>query len=1723
MNNNANNTVSVLFIQSNNIRGNILITGSKIINNTVINYLSKEQGNDYDGRGAILITNANVVINDTLFEKNNGLTGGAITLITGDLNITNSNFNDNIAYFGGAIANNGTLIVKDSNFNNNTALLNLTLFKNSGNGGAIGNNITTIIKNCNFTNNTAENNGGVISNIGNLTSNNNQYLNNNAITSGVIHINTTLQNIFVSLLNDTFKYNQAILSGVGYITSNNVTVINCKFIENSALNSTSVMYIDTKENNGKFIIKGSEFINNTVIKHLNITQTGYDCFGTILVNNSNLFVENTLFDTNNGVYGGAISLSEGNLTINNSTFNNNNAIYGGAIVNKNGTIIINNSMFYNNSANYIPSIINRTGRGGAIAILFGKCNITNTTFDHNTAYYAGAIVSRSDLNIKNSTFKNNHAKYNDTDSGNTGSSGAIANSGNFFLINSSFINNTAEINGGAITNEGTLLATNNEFINNTAEIQAGAIGNHGILNSTNNTYFNNNASYAGAINLNNTEQNMYTNFINDTFDSNHAIIYGSIFIREDDVTIINSTFKNNYAINDTSCVGIESNGLKGSITINGSNFTNNTVHTLYSPVYEKINESYVAGAISIKNNTVLINNCIFDSNNGSAGGALRVFLSNVTINNSQFNNNSAILGGAVANWDGVIILNNNSFTNNTAYNSKTVSIEVGHGGAINNNGFMKLDNNTFINNTASTKGGAVYLIGVLLDSSNNYFENNSAIYGSVTYVSSPREEGEVILTNITAVNNTAEIGTFYLIMNGIKITCINVTFDHNNAKNTSSGMYINSTLNKGTVSITQSTFTNNTANNNLDSAGVIQLNNIDLEINQTLFDSNKAIFGAAINVINGNLNINNSTFTNNNAITAGGAIANRNGTVNINNTIFTNNTAGLDGGAIAGNGTVNINQSTFINNTAGSEGGALHIVIFLNSTNNNFTNNKAPNGAVIFNNGITIFNNNIVNSNTVTNDYGFVIYNNKTMNITNNLFINNTNNTNLRDMLIDTNTTTIYVSNNTYINNWLNNTLPTQNYTINPGNTTITFKQEIILRSLYNNTIVNGTIEIFINEVSFGNYTILNGNTTTDIIIKSSDLQYGKNNITISYYNINSENREINYIEHISLFTITEEKYTTNTTINVNNITYPESNINIEGTVANLTNGTINIIVTNNNGAVIFNNNITITQDKNWKINISGLTIGNYNVTVSYTNTTGNYANFKNTTTFSVFANDVIINIISLVTVNTTNIIEINGTVLRINGTPVSGANVTILIDGEIVNNVITDMDGSYTLNYSFKSEGVYTIVSKLNSGIFTGVLNATTYIVVFKTNTNISINPINGNVTDIINITGILTDYYGNSINNASLVINIGGDLFNVTTNSTGGYRLEYVFDQAYNKTITVYYNGNETYLSSQNRTTVNITLLKSVITVANVTDKLLNTVIFNATITDENGNLLDGGNIVFKLNGVTIKDSNGNPIKIYVTNGTAYLEYYVGLQSGVYNLSASYSGNKQYGGSRSLNSTATFVKRDINIQVTINQSSIQSGNVIQLIATVEDLLNSSLNCTDYVVFKLNGVTIKDSNGNPIKVAVVNHTAILNYTISLGTSASEYNLTAVTSSNIYNRAENTTTFNITKMPVQINLNNITMVQHSNLTITGSITDLNNQTTVGTNKIAIKINGKTIAHEIVTNGIINVTIPSDITENYKVGTYNLTIVTGERKAYTQGVNSTVLTIKSEESKEKIIA
>ncbi|AWX31828.1 Ig-like domain-containing protein [Methanosphaera sp. BMS] len=309
-------------------------------------------------------------------------------------------------------------------------------------------------------------------------------------------------------------------------------------------------------------------------------------------------------------------------------------------------------------------------------------------------------------------------------------------------------------------------------------------------------------------------------------------------------------------------------------------------------------------------------------------------------------------------------------------------------------------------------------------------------------------------------------------------------------------------------------------------------------------------------------------------------------------------------------------------------------------------------------------------------------------------------------------------------------------------------------------------------------------------------------------------------------------------------------------------------------------------------------------------------------------------------------------------------------------------------------------------------------------------------------------------------------------------------------------------------------------------------------ATVTDTNNQKVNEGNLIFKLNGVTIKDNgkltgSNNPLKVKVANGTATATIKPDLDMrNADKLTAHYIGTDLYNASASSTAKIQIIQRNASIVVSTNVKTIKQGQVLTLIAKVYDTTNGkkSTNLTafndQFVYFKVNGITLKDTKGAMLKVKIVNGTATTQYTIPLGLSGVTDGKTMTPKNHtilagFYNKnyqedIRNTTYFQVERSNITITITNATVnAKTHKLSLTATIRDYLGNIVKGPNKCVIKINGISLKngtqarYYYSTDGILNIQnidIPSYT--NYKT----IEIVTQDRLAYKSQRNTTT-TIK----------
>ena len=859
--------------------------------------------NDNNG-AAIEVTNTDKSITGTIskstFTNNKAQYGGAIDICAGTIKITNSKFINNSADVeGGAIDintlnGNPKVTISGSKFINNSAPL----------GGAILNIKDLTVKESTFINNTPNTIFNGVSAGGNLNLN--------------IRTFTDLQNA-IGLVTGTLTLNQNIamtakeaVNFTNGITINKDITIDGKGHTIDAKNLGRIFSIGegftvTLTNatliNGRAVEGGAIYNDGSLtLSDVKLSDNAADGYGGAVFNNGELVVSDSVFDSNDVLnrgsasvdYGGAAIYNwyDGTLTVSGSNFTNNIKNY------KNGDNLVGAITTIGNATVSGSNFVNNSGRwGGAIStagyLLAGDdvntLTVSGSTFKENGGLYgAGIFVAGSDFTVSDCVFDKNSAfgKGNMTPNNNNGAAIVVTDTGKDItgiITDSNFTNNKAHFSGAVDICEGKITIKNSIFVNNSAEYCAGAIAVDSQINKPaveiiNSKFDSNSAEYGGAI------YNYYNlTVVDSTFTNNSKDTIYNFRVANLDLGIKTFTDLQN-AIglvrgtltldSDIAMTDDEAANFKDGVAINKNIRIDGKGHTISA---EDLGRIFSIG----EGFTVTLTNATLINGKADKGGAIYNDGS-LTLSDVKLSDNAAdSYGGAVFN-NGHLVVGNSVFDSNDIVNRGSASVDYG-GAAIYNwyDGTLTVSGSNFTNNIKNYKNGdrLVGAVATIGDAtiSDSCFVNNAGRWGGAISASGYLIAGDDVNTLTVSGSTFKENGGLYgagIFVAGSDFTVSDCVFD----KNTAFG--------KG----------NMTPNNNNGAAIVVTDTGKDITgaITGSNFTNNKAQYGGAIYICEGNIAISDSLFVNNSADVEGGAIdidsAINNPVVTVENSKFVNNT-----------------------------------------------------------------------------------------------------------------------------------------------------------------------------------------------------------------------------------------------------------------------------------------------------------------------------------------------------------------------------------------------------------------------------------------------------------------------------------------------------------------------------------------------------------------------------------------------------------------------------------------------------------------------------------------------------------------------------------------------------------------------------------------------------------------------------------------------------------------
>ncbi|MEI6271093.1 MAG: hypothetical protein WCP38_01885, partial [Chloroflexota bacterium] len=707
-----------------------------------------------------------------------------------------------------------------------------------------------------------------------------------------------------------------------------------------------------------------------------ILQNGYS-YGGGAISGATVTVSESSFEGNTaGDQGGAIVASS-TVNISMSVFTGNYSHAGGAITSY-GSTTITGSYFTLNSVSGAAD----TSSGGVLNIAGGVVRISGSTFKHNTSEGPGGVLSgASELFITTSSFEaNESAMY-----------GGAVDAGAVTAVSSSFTNNTSAGDGGAIyagvaeitsssftgnyaldggaiygvdSPDYSISVASSSFLNNTAEDDGGAIS-AGTISATSSTFTHNVATTGGGgaihatLSVEITDGTFSSNTANDALSGLGGAIFAGFSAT---ARIYSSSFTNNTALDAGAILAInatiDSSAFMGNVAVEDGGAVATRVAAIAGSSFINNSGGHGGAVFVISGGALTVENSAFANNYASAdAGAIHAAASGDTsaaIRGTTFYGNTTALSGDGKSIDiasgsvcGVAPgevggsytpcdLTQGLYDGSTWFVSADLSLPVGNGTSCDQPdevGTTDVEIQAAID--AATDGDRIVLCPGTYDIS------TTLDFGFKPLTLQGAGAGLTILDGGNGFDGGASLDNGHQILWGVVgINVFDMTLQNGYVAD-GSGAAINSS---GTVNVIASIFTTNTASDN---GGAVIAN--DLVASGSIWTGNATHIaaGGGVGVFNA-ATVTSSAFVDNSSELSGGAIAALGDTkiVTVASSVFSNNAAiNASGGGISSD-EMTASASAFETNSAGGNGGAI-IASHLSAVASSFTSNSGVEGGGI--------------------------------------------------------------------------------------------------------------------------------------------------------------------------------------------------------------------------------------------------------------------------------------------------------------------------------------------------------------------------------------------------------------------------------------------------------------------------------------------------------------------------------------------------------------------------------------------------------------------------------------------------------------------------------------------------------------------------------------------------------------------------------------------------------
>ncbi|MEE0489236.1 carboxypeptidase regulatory-like domain-containing protein, partial [Methanosphaera stadtmanae] len=427
------------------------------------------------------------------------------------------------------------------------------------------------------------------------------------------------------------------------------------------------------------------------------------------------------------------------------------------------------------------------------------------------------------------------------------------------------------------------------------------------------------------------------------------------------------------------------------------------------------------------------------------------------------------------------------------------------------------------------------------------------------------------------------------------------------------------------------------------------------------------------------------------------------------------------------------------------------------------------------------------------------------------------------------------------------------------------------------------------------------------------------------------------------------------------------------------------------------------------------------------------------------------------------------------------------------------------------------------------------------------------------------VVDVWLKDVNEGNITVKINNDIIGTVPVTNGSATVQYSPQEEANYTIVLDYQTNtENYVqydwiddhsgggmcrfkpcndSFIIDAVIPITTISIDPTVAQIND----TISISASVTSDN-TPVTGGRVIFKARDKILKDIDGNVLFANVKDGKAVINNYTIPSDWIKpntKMTAVYSGTSTI---QSASSTIDLDISKIMPEIELEPQTVEVGKEVTLIAKVTSkqttyssdnntLITSDTNKETItkpvnggrVVFKINGRTLRDSNGNIIYGNVVDGIASITYTVPDSFTPKNYNITCVYGNKLYERNEGNTILTVKTNTKKIATKSLKTLTDTRIELSGETQVTIGGDTVITAKLVdatgnaingVKISGYLgdtfISEESPTeNGEVEFWIQNSVLSEAR--DYTFTAKSEETTEYAASTNSTIISVNKVET------